>query len=308
MKTKHIKQVLISNLILVIFLLSPSAINSQTEYKNGQGEVMGTSDSRLVASIVESGDIVQLQITALGPMLADGIHFDLLYNPSSLALVNASTFSEIAVNADPYSSVKLETSFLYNGYNLVASQHLNKGSFYSLSTYSYVSATRDRLELPAGEIAHIYTVYFKKKTTNPLSASDFGFFNNEFPLVTSGWVCEGYTINYIEEVPMYAISGYFGLPELFAFNFSPNVDLPSTTTSGKIAIYPNPTSGAFTIDLTKAEPAYRYELLDAKGTLVSESAITGNLHKVNVKLSAGVYYVRIYANSGVFVETVIIRH
>ena len=79
-------------------------------------------------------------------------------------------------------------------------------------------------------------------------------------------------------------------------------------TISEISIYPNPSNGEFTINLTKIENAKHYEIIDAKGAIVKKAAIVNNnLTNVNINVMPGSYYIKIYTDNKIYVETLVIR-
>ena len=194
MKIKQKKQVLISSvytlLISVVLLLAPSVMKAQAEvpYMDASGEViMGTSDSRMVVTIAETGDRVELQVAMLGLINAKSFNFSTLYNIAKLGLIDIDKDEVIApdptvlnipgkvmvVLTDDYPQLNVFEKV--NPYN----HRLLDGStsMVSLNTEMTVRDKDNFLGVDAKAIQPIYTVYFKKKEgAAALSASDFGFY------------------------------------------------------------------------------------------------------------------------------------
>src|SRR5690606_38222622 len=65
--------------------------------------------------------------------------------------------------------------------------------------------------------------------------------------------------------------------------------------SEKISVYPNPTAGAFTIDLSKVTSAIeKVEIYSSTGQLIRSLAVSGNQYEVDMTSeAAGVYLVKV---------------
>jgi len=68
-------------------------MKAQTEYRDDQGNVIGTSDSRMMVTIAETENRVELHVTMIGQIQANGFGLALLYQPSALTLTD-DTFDE----------------------------------------------------------------------------------------------------------------------------------------------------------------------------------------------------------------------
>ena len=76
----------------------------------------------------------------------------------------------------------------------------------------------------------------------------------------------------------------------------------------KFTVYPNPNNGQFSIDFGNITNATRYEIIDAKGAVVTESVIENhNATTVNINVLPGSYYVKVYTTDKIYVEPVVIR-
>ena len=76
----------------------------------------------------------------------------------------------------------------------------------------------------------------------------------------------------------------------------------------KFTVYPNPNNGQFSIDFGNITNATRYEIIDAKGAVVTESLIeNGNTTIVNINVMSGNYFVKVYTTDKIYVEPVVIR-
>ncbi len=69
------------------------------------------------------------------------------------------------------------------------------------------------------------------------------------------------------------------------------------TSGSAFSLYPNPTTGTFTIS-TSAADRYTVELLDVAGHLVARETFEGAAQTLHVKLPAGIYQVRLIGSSG----------
>ena len=95
----------------------------------------------------------------------------------------------------------------------------------------------------------------------------------------------------------------------------PKLDLCYTVATGiknatpgtAISVYPNPSTGAFHVQLPDGIVNGTIKLLNPTGEKVYESALTGKLNTISVDLATGIYFVQVTANGYVY-TTKFIKH
>jgi len=228
MKIKQKNQIFISSvyvlLISIVLLLAPSVVKAQTEFKDGQDNVIGTSDSRMIVTIAETTDYVKLQVAMLGRIQANGFSFTLLYQPSTLTLTD-NTFSanvlpphigDISEGVVTIAPELVSLNFDWNANNQQSVTGGSASGMVSLRTSIATSGTAYFLALPAREVKQIYTIYFKKNNLGKdLNVSDLGFFSQtNIPRIFSRWAYGSTAVTYGEGS---LSDNYFVHPELFTY-------------------------------------------------------------------------------------------
>ena len=255
MKIKHLKRIISSSiyalLIAVVLLCSPFCAQAQTGgYEGSRGEIIGTPDSRMVLSIKETTDHVELQVMGIGQILTSAMVPIIIYNPTNLALTDE-TFgidipdgiSAMAVQAlapvikiDPQFKAKHIDKFLpiiplyVDG--TIAHQGILGGTRKMLHTGLELLTTPVEtygMAIPAGEMQPVVRLFFRKKTPGKaLETSDFGFYNNKnIPRATSYWVCNGFSVRFDETG---SSIGQYVKPDQFIYR-SPSYSITSPVTN-----------------------------------------------------------------------------
>jgi len=103
------------------------------------------------------------------------------------------------------------------------------------------------------------------------------------------------------------IIGNIELPQRLTINSTTSV---SSISGSKISIYPNPTSGKVTVDLTydsKFEKA-NYEITDISGKVLVSEVINIKKHTIDFEtLGAGVYFIKINSGTEIFIEKIVVQ-
>lgn len=85
---------------------------------------------------------------------------------------------------------------------------------------------------------------------------------------------------------------------------------PATPTLARVALYPNPNSGTFTVDIPVAYPQATVTIMDVTGRVIEARVInnaTGNKHEFNLAgKAAGSYMIKVDAGNETFREKVIV--
>jgi len=233
MKRKILKQVIRNNiqtLICVAFILASTTAKSQTIYWGNQGELIGTSDARMAITILESDTSVELQVTAIGEILAGGFGLTLIYQPNALMLTDHTYVPEIpcpAISPGDFQStvIRQEASFvqLYPTFRTLVLNHkaIVGGSAAGMHCLSTEVGSSDlNPNAPMHSIAHevlpVYRIFFKKKVPGTsLQTSDIGFFYNyTIPRTCSLWAFNGI---YVSSNKMGVLDFHYENANLFTY-------------------------------------------------------------------------------------------
>ncbi len=77
---------------------------------------------------------------------------------------------------------------------------------------------------------------------------------------------------------------------------------------GMISIYPNPTNSTFTIHVDQPDQVQYYEITDLNGNLIMTGSInTNNTQVESSEMAAGVYLIKIYSDSNVITQKLIVN-
>ncbi len=99
--------------------------------------------------------------------------------------------------------------------------------------------------------------------------------------------------------------GAFSVPLTILVNW--NTGMTTFQKENNYSLYPNPASRSFYIDLENPDRVTGINILDTRGGIIRSLTLKGESHLSVEDLEAGIYFVRIVSNEGVFVEKVIIN-
>jgi len=176
-------------LLVFLFGLSPFFIKAQPqEYESYNGTLVGTSDTRLMASIYETDNTVTMIVRAVGYMKADNIAFSVFYDPGKLIFCNENLVIQ-QIGALQNDAAVLAEEFITNQW-MFDGLHKAAGTAITLTDHVSGHATMNAIlfelglarVLPeklfvvnAGEVKNIMQFTFKKVTPNQLlTEQDFG--------------------------------------------------------------------------------------------------------------------------------------
>ena len=199
-------------LIAVSFLCSPICAQAQTvEYRSQQDALVGTSDSRMVLTIVETTDHVELHVMGIGYIRASGFASSVTYNPTALVLTDETFANDIPNGWDSGvlgSVIKLDPQFLVSypdishGYKALAFTHDNAFGgmkYLNLNVHtSNIPESGSAMEFLEEELRPVYRIFFRKQVSGaPLQLSDIGFYGNILlPTISSSWTYDGTRIGF----------------------------------------------------------------------------------------------------------------
>ena len=234
---------------LVYFFLCNALSSYALEYRGPENVVVGTSDSRLVATIIETENGVTLQVVAIGEMTFDGVEFSFYIKQSELALSDK-TFTKVlpfrSYNLDLKAfegNIDIGADLLENGsqnlkFKLSAkTKYREAGNPWMGMYYSSVEGM-DALEVAiyddenyfnqsAGKITPVFTCYLKKLTPGRLiEPNDLGIGAKDF--YTGGrfcpkWMRYGFNLTYSD----IEIFNQVVAPELFTYRSPSSVAMDS---------------------------------------------------------------------------------
>jgi len=246
---KYLERKIISSvsrlLIVVSLLVVPFPIKAQPiEYKSDQGVLVGTSDSRLFVTVLESADRVEFQVNVLGELLAGALFFTMAYDTNMLRLTDHTYLYDIPTSASQsdYGSpvITLTPSFAsnYPDFTAAVKRHLptGEGGATGMKTFctevSVASMSAKFLHPTQGEVIHAYSIHYRKLVHDaPLSTSHFGFYGQPpakpmQPLASSSWM---YLALSIRNTPAYSWQYVLVKPELFTFRSPSHVTTEAAT-------------------------------------------------------------------------------
>ena len=216
MKTKilNFRIALMRSLLIGLCCFFATSLNAQGPYVDRDGNITGTDDSRLVASIEETDLNVTIKVFGIGQMRTTAVEYPLFLKEDVLALTDK-TFSltvpygqgvfvsnppplppytaaqeqqllfRQAIEVSPYlkkdGGRNVEYSDLAGNYRQ-AGAAINNSSVSSIAGFDAFiipiqNATSNSvfLETEPGEMVHFFTVYLNKKNPNtPIQKGDFG--------------------------------------------------------------------------------------------------------------------------------------
>jgi len=260
MKTSILNFKIIRAYVLLIGLCCffATSLNAQslTYYKDLQGNITGTSDSRLVASMEETDENVTIKVFGIGQMRFQGVDYAFFLNEDVFELTDK-TFSLTVPYGRAINSPTLDALFkqaidvnpalkdqgglgvnysVTTGVNYRKAGAVNSLDFSSLEGFDALFVSINNapsnlviLEIEAGAMIHLFTVYFNKKTPNiPIQKSDFGIgAKTSVPGAFSPrWEGNTHPIYYKYTTP----GGYWhAVPELFYFRSASSVKTENAT-------------------------------------------------------------------------------
>ena len=206
-------------LLLTILFLSPCQLKGQTNYYSpATNTLFGTSDSRLTATIKQSGDQVTMTIGAVGTVVADAFAFNVLYDTSSLRVANSQFIPILTTgtlgsgNNAIRTAITIEPELIARGFAVSPGAAIRRDNSYIADgtgyrgMWSFDAHIIDTLESPAridvdaGDFVPLYTIYFKKSNTDLFDPATIGFNirfgdgDERYPC----WIYEGRQITYDE--------------------------------------------------------------------------------------------------------------
>jgi hypothetical protein len=171
-------------MLFLVFLigLSPGLLKAQPiEYRSEESNniLIGTSDSRLMASIYETDTSVTMKLRAIGYMKVDMIAFAFFYDPSILRLCNPDYTEVTTFGPLPTNPAILDADLTAKNW-LCFGTHKDVGtSFISRNVSGHESMRAILLDLGCpnvtenllfsveeGKVKSVFEVHFKKVTTN----------------------------------------------------------------------------------------------------------------------------------------------
>jgi uncharacterized protein (TIGR02145 family) len=231
--TKKIVSSVSKLIIIVSLLVVPSLMKAQPiEYKNDQGVLVGTSDSRMFVTVIESVEHVEFQVNVLGELLAGAFFFTMVYDTNMLRLTDHTYSYDIPTSISPHDFgspvIRLSPSFTnnYPDYSTAVKVHLpiEDGTALGMKTFcteiGVLSPTAKLVHPKAGEAIYMYSIYYRKVVPGTaLSTAHFGYFGQPpaspmRALATPQWVYGAFSIKY---VPAQSWQYYLLKPELFTY-------------------------------------------------------------------------------------------
>lgn len=88
-------------------------------------------------------------------------------------------------------------------------------------------------------------------------------------------------------------------------NSNTTIGIPETLSNKTIIIYPNPSDGNFNINGSKITVIEVYNILGEK--IYTNNSMQQTLHEVNIPNSSGIYFVKIYQESKIIVQKIIVQ-
>ena len=226
-------QTLIRTCLLLVAVLAVQSpfftVQAQTTYLDSEGKVMASDDSRLVITIDESNDRVELQVAMLGEIRASTIQLTFLHQKAELIL----TDKNFGTSFNPGNVLTRDVVTLapvfddFRAFDWIADFYPREiGSTGKIPFVVEVATMSplDTLKVPAKEVTQLFTIYFKKGNSGrDIQTSDLGFFCQETPILDGGsittwlsslWASRGQSVSYGQLGPA---EGHTKVPELFTY-------------------------------------------------------------------------------------------
>jgi len=176
--------------------------NAQTiQYKGASDTLFATSDSRLVANVVEMGDSLKVEVLGVGYIRAGVLAFTLVYDTSKLTLVDKNFLNAIPFAPAVPGAVELSSS-LPPGYGIDATQHdviqgVTNMAYYKGGIYTSSYNFADYWKVPYGGVEKAITLFLKKKQPGtPVLSSDLGFYLSRLPKREPCWGIDALQVGY----------------------------------------------------------------------------------------------------------------
>ena len=234
--------------LVYFFLCGTSSSHAVEKYLNEDDLVVGTSDSRLVATIIETDTGVTLQVIAIGEMNFNAAEYAFFIKHGEFVLSDKTFTKELsygAFNSNPdmfTDNVDLGIDLLKYGsqnldFNISAKTSYRKSGEGLLAIYSSVdkmdalvisifnAEIDNHFTQPEGETNTIFTCYFKKLTPGrALNPDDLGIGTKI--TYTGGrfcpkWMYAGYNVTYTTNY----ISSQSVVPEQFSYRTPSSVTM-----------------------------------------------------------------------------------
>jgi PKD repeat protein len=204
-KSRFLKKILTrcTQLLLIIACytcLPYETLAQSIQYRGATNELFATSDSRLVANVVEQGDSIKVEVLGIGYVHASTLAFTLVYDSSKYTLMDS-----LFLNAVPFASsvpqAMMLSASLPTDYFIDVTQHgsaaIANMAFFrgGLGTMSY--DFKDCWEVQSGNVDKAFTLFLKKKKTKTaVQSSDFGFYVTYLPKREPKWGIDNFAVGY----------------------------------------------------------------------------------------------------------------
>ena len=274
MKKSQLVKMMKSGIMLLMVFLASFQLQAQTDYLSPvTGVVYGTSDSRLTATVKQSGNQVTMTVGAVGVIIADVFEFNVLFNPDSLKVTD-SLFSPItdigsaskypsifgAIRIEPavrdlQFTVSQSTAIRDNGnYSSGGTGH---SVMHSIDAHIFNGETTEptKIVVDSAEFVPLFTIFFEKADAELLDPDAIGFnIRTALGMIRSiRWVYEGASISYDRTL---SDEGEEINPNLFSFRSPSSVQTKTVTdVAENLAVF----NGSF----KRGEIPPAYNLLDS---------------------------------------------
>ena len=257
MKRLKLFQAVISSIVLLsVFLLQSSQLKAQgSRYESPVSNTLyGTSDSRLTATIKQTGNQVTMTVGAVGVVVADAFDFNVLFNPDSLQVTNAlfqpiADVGTVSVYPSIAAALQLEPALINGGFTVSPSTAIrNNGSYILGGTGHSIMRSIDalirnveivgntKISINSADFVPLYTLFFEKTNGSPLTPDAIGFNIRTAAGAVRAirWIYEGGSISYDRTQTF----DEFINPNLFSFRSPSSVQTKAVTgVAGNLAIF-----------------------------------------------------------------------
>ena len=201
MKSKILKN--IRQLFFIIICCSCllfESIAQTIQYKGASGVLFATSDSRLLANVVEEEDLLKVEVLGIGYIHAGVLSFTLAYDTSKLTLMDNSFQNKIPFASSVPEAMELSPTLPF-GYFIDVTQHAaaktGNMAYYKggIGTMSYNK--EECWKVGYGKVDKAFTLFLKKKITGThILSSDLGFYLGFLPKREPKWGIDNYVVGY----------------------------------------------------------------------------------------------------------------